>query len=52
MTVAGETEVSAQRREIVVFAEQVQRLREPQSQLILIQRHRFYLLENLREVHR
>ena len=40
-----------QRGEVVAVGESVQRAREPQVQLVAIQRHRFHLLEHLREVH-
>jgi hypothetical protein len=52
MAVAGKTKVQAQGRKILVAGEQIERSRQPQAQLVAIQRETFDLLENLGEVHR
>lgn len=52
MTVAGETEFQAQSGKIAVVREKIESTREPQAQLVAIQRQTFDLLENLREIDR
>ena len=52
MTMAVETEVETQRREVVILREELQRPRESQPQLVAIERDPFDLLEYLREVNR
>ena len=52
MAVAVEPEVQAQRREVVISREKLQRSRQPQPQLVAIQGDPLNLLEYLREVHR
>ena len=52
MAVAGEAEVHAERRQIVLAAKQVQRPRQPQAQMVAIERHRLDLLEHLRQINR
>src|SRR5262245_24746071 len=51
MTVAVETEVQAQGREIVILRKQCERPRESEPQLVAIERHPLDLLKHLREVH-
>lgn len=51
MTVARETEVQAERREVIVSRQEVESAGEPQAQLVSVQRHTFNLLEYLGEVH-
>jgi hypothetical protein len=51
VTVAGEAKVQAQRREVVVLSEKIERPRQPQPQLVAIQGQTFYLLEDLCEIH-
>src|ERR1700742_30817 len=50
MTVTGKTQVHAERSEVVVAREQIQRARQAQTQLILIQRQGFDTLKRLRQV--
>ena len=52
MTVAGEAEVEAKSGQVVILPEEIQRPREPQSQLVAIQRQTFDLLEDLRQINR
>ena len=41
MDVAGEAEIEAQRRQIVVLADQIERPRQPQPELVAIERDPF-----------
>src|SRR5713101_6335163 len=52
MTVAGEAEIEAQGRQIIVLIDQIKRSREPQPHLVAIERHTLDPLEDLREVDR
>jgi hypothetical protein len=52
MTVAGETEIQAQGRQVIVLTNQIERPGEPQPQLVTIQRHAFDPLEDLRKIDR
>ncbi len=51
MAVAGKSEVQAQGGEVVEFPSRSSAAREPQPQLVPIERHRLDLLENLRQIH-
>src|SRR5215468_8206076 len=52
MTVTGEAKMERQGRQVIVLAKQIERSREPQPQLIAIERHAFDPLEGLREIDR
>src|SRR5581483_5760756 len=52
VTVARETELQAQCREIVVLVDQIERPRESEAQLIAVEWYPFDLLEHLRQIHR
>jgi hypothetical protein len=51
MTVTVEAEIEAQRGEVVILREQIERSSQSELHLVPIQRHAFDLLKNLREVH-
>src|SRR5882757_234350 len=50
VAVTGEAEVKAQGCQIVVPCQKIQRTRQPQPQLVAIQRYAFDLLEDLSEI--
>ena len=50
MTVARESEIEAEAGQILVAAEQMQRPRESQTQLIPVERQAFNVLEHLRQI--
>src|SRR5690242_2135252 len=52
MAVAGEAEVHAERGEVVISAKQIQGARQPQAEVVAIERHGFDLLKHLRQVDR
>src|SRR5262249_11768801 len=52
MTVTGEAEIEAQRGEVVILRQQIERSCESELHLTAIQRHAFHLLKDLREVDR
>ena len=50
MTVTVEAEIEAQRGQVVILREQVERSSQSELHLIPVQRHAFDLLKHLREV--
>ncbi len=52
VAMAGEAEIERQSRQIVVACKEMQCARQPEAQLVVIERQSFYLLENLREINR
>ena len=52
MAVAGEAEIQAQRGQILILREEIQRAGQPQPQLVAIERHTLHLLKDLRQIDR
>ena len=52
MAVAGEAEVQAQRGQILILREKIQRPRQAKAQLVAIERYALHLLEDLRQIDR
>jgi hypothetical protein len=51
MTVTVEAKIEAQRREVVILREQIERPSQSELHLVPVQRHAFDLPKHLREVH-
>ena len=52
VAVAGKPEVQAERCQVIIFAEKIERSGQAHAQLIAIKRKSFHLLENLCEINR
>src|SRR3954467_9758229 len=50
VAVAGEAQFESQGRQVVIFGHEIERAREPQVELVTIERRPLDLLENLREI--